>query len=1467
MAIRISPPQNKTYYINPAHLTFNENSGYGANLIQVSASSSCYISVYDPANGIGYSDADRNYRRWKVTAYNNKFPDDKPEQKGEWYIYVRLERDGLSALVVYDQVLRGVKGGEVTVSKDESGNDVYTEAEPEQDTYWFIRIGDVGATDGTSIRSIVYDTGYLTSDEGRDTAELNEMWELDKYSTPWLIRAKQWLAGFSVKGLIKLMGGLIFSSSDGTNEKLISDVKRSFDSDEDVPVDDFSVPTTAWVDGHMDDRFLRKDEEDETNYKIKFFDGIECGQYVTGMLGGSGTRFDGEGYGEMNGLTLREFLEVPELRFNRVDVISGELWNSVAFGLVAAVDIESQTCTLKLEENERAGLLEGDICRGIFADFGDGDLWEGTDDYNFLHLYGFKTVYFSVTEILVNEKGAFSFVYSLPQGSTEHPSVSMKFAVYGTFDYIRHPERMASAYSTRTYKRYLNGVNQYKIEPDKHIYAQFGLLDGLVISGQEMSGYGSYQHNSYFSGVQIQFTDEQKESLKGEDAYSAVLSDYVGVVRMDGNGNLHGGVMTEENVVTGDENVVTGDENVVTTDYLLKTRIQAFRGPVELAYSEESAAVGMFIASLSPSGCSAEIVNGVIYITGVFDYDHCHVSVSVSCEGKAVISLVYQVKVVKDGDSVTVYSLSTSASVVKHEDDGTFSPSHVSSKVLEKTGNSIRELDSIPDGFRLELWVGGQKLEEYGYGDEYEVESDESLQFRLYQEEQLADVEDLPVIVSGRDGESPLVADLSNELIAVACDYEGTPVESEVYVTCYTLYYGLEKVTLDSLVAETVESGIVLETDAKTGTVSVSGVGSVTSEEFVITVTGTAVVNGKEESRSKELKIIKVIPGKEGVPGDNAVVYSVSPLFVSIGKTSTGNPEPGSVTFTCYKTVGSVKSEVNVWWDVYTSEDNEDWEQWKAGQTGKSITLSMTTFTKTYKYIWVVAKVLKDGTFEEVAEARAQLILDGEPGTNVAAGAMPYNCGEYYRYTRYYYNADRRDIVTYNGGVYMVKNFNESGYIQDVLPTDSSYWIRGSEDTFRAMDTALIDKANIGGFMFSAKKAVNGIPVGILESQYGPMSIVSVSDTSSWSSSTSNGGVFGKTSFVISASGVFDGVTYTNTNTLTLVKVETDVSSLYYHFSPSAHYLVNKEPTSLSCRLKVPGASEDLPSLPSGFSMKYSIDGTSYSYTYGNEVGTSYVTSTFIWHLYYGSIEVGRFTINAGKNGMLVLGNEIIPFSCDSSGKVTSPLPVSLNPDMYISRTMGCQITLLNYTSPDGVEISMNRIKLDAETGTLYANNVDLTGNINAVTGFIGGFSLANGTIMGGDKYTMVLDPNENGFPSIRWMYDGDSLARLSLHTPEGGYVSGQLILTDIMGYNTVIAPDYARMNGYGCRAELKASSSGECSLTMTRTGISGRPDAHFDIDNSGYIRFGGRWYDDSKKVNVGELWVDDDGYIKLRKS
>lgn len=326
--------------------------------------------------------------------------------------------------------------------------------------------------------------------------------------------------------------------------------------------------------------FLSKTHDDRTPYKLSSDTAFEVGQFVSGILG-SGARIDKDGYGEMNGLTLREFLEVPELRFNRIDVVSGELWNSIAFGLIKSVDTEKRIVELKLEDGERSGLHVNDICRGIFSNFGNGTQSSGTDECGFQQLYGFSTAYFTPTEIIENKAGVFRFRYALKSGTTMHPCASMKFAVYGNFT---DPARQASAYSTRTYKRYLNKVNTWVIDPDKNIYAQYGDLEGLVIGGMTMHGYGSFQSNSYFTGVQIQFTPEQKDELKGEDAYGVNLSSYEDVVTVDDEGNIIGGLTDLMNVVSAGSNVVAAGQNVVTEEYRLRTHVQAFKGSKELFY-------------------------------------------------------------------------------------------------------------------------------------------------------------------------------------------------------------------------------------------------------------------------------------------------------------------------------------------------------------------------------------------------------------------------------------------------------------------------------------------------------------------------------------------------------------------------------------------------------------------------------------------------------------------------------------------------------------------------------------------------------------------------------------------------------------------------------------------------------------------------------------------------------------------
>lgn len=274
---------NRTYYINPSYLSFVENSGYGANLIQVSASSSCYIRVFIP-DVIKY-DADGNYRKWKLTAYNNKFPSNE-----RFYIYARLEREGSSALLVYSPF-------ELNIDGTTAGGGTASES------YYFIGIGEVSGTDGYSIREITYDTGRLESDQvAAEGTELNEMWELEKNPGRWLIRAKHWLAGFTIKGFLTFVGGLIFKN--GENEKMINDVKRSVDSDSEfllgddgkpffdesgnpvrnpdyVPVSDFTVPTTKYAREMNDDKYLRKDQDDATPHNLGVGKNLKVGENLS----------------------------------------------------------------------------------------------------------------------------------------------------------------------------------------------------------------------------------------------------------------------------------------------------------------------------------------------------------------------------------------------------------------------------------------------------------------------------------------------------------------------------------------------------------------------------------------------------------------------------------------------------------------------------------------------------------------------------------------------------------------------------------------------------------------------------------------------------------------------------------------------------------------------------------------------------------------------------------------------------------------------------------------------------------------------------------------------------------------------------------------------------------------------------------------------------------------------------------
>jgi len=239
-------------------------------------------------------------------------------------------------------------------------------------------------------------------------------------------------------------------------------------------------------------RFLKRQQLDE---------GFRTSDFASGITG-FGAQIDGRGAGELESLFIRRFLEVPELRYNRVGISVGDDWSAPGAGVIESVDKDQKLVTLKLEEGEIGAVAVGDICMGIFHDFdpsnnATADSDDGRGNFSFA---GFATVYFRITEVLGDRNERFRYeLRPLSATFTKQidPMESMTFVAYGSFT---NTARQSSRYSTRTYQRYLRNVSDWEFTAE-NIAAQFGDLTNLSVFGIQMSGYSAYLDNIYLQGM------------------------------------------------------------------------------------------------------------------------------------------------------------------------------------------------------------------------------------------------------------------------------------------------------------------------------------------------------------------------------------------------------------------------------------------------------------------------------------------------------------------------------------------------------------------------------------------------------------------------------------------------------------------------------------------------------------------------------------------------------------------------------------------------------------------------------------------------------------------------------------------------------------------------------------------------------------------------------------------------------
>ena len=480
---------DKTYRITMNGITLVENALERPDLVQVSVASDCIILVA-PREDYGITlEPNGEYRSWYMEGMNTRLT-----RAEAHYIYARLNRDSKNALLLFsvnDYDTDGKINGEGTASED----------------YYYIKIGSITKTDllenPTLDREISLDFGYLTTPAGEDKDTWRELFEV---TADDLIRPLKKFTSYIVQGTLSIIGKIVL------NEKEITDVIRQGDKDKFVESDDV-IPTTKLLKGKyldiLKEIFHRKDIADKNPFLQTFNGGIVVGKdgFAEGLLG-FGAKIGENGFGEMRGLKLWESLTVPQLNYNRVEIVIGDKWRSPGAGVIETVtpdtdaegnELTTGTATLKLEEGEIGAIDVDDIAMGIWH-FGDSrDATEDSDDGkgNF-SFAGFTTAYWRITE--VSGENNKQFRYALRPGYTAHPQPQMTFSCRGNFT---NADRQTSVYETRTYTRMLWKQNDWEIRA-ANIALQYGDLSNLNILGLNMQGYSIYLNSVYFTGTVTQ---------------------------------------------------------------------------------------------------------------------------------------------------------------------------------------------------------------------------------------------------------------------------------------------------------------------------------------------------------------------------------------------------------------------------------------------------------------------------------------------------------------------------------------------------------------------------------------------------------------------------------------------------------------------------------------------------------------------------------------------------------------------------------------------------------------------------------------------------------------------------------------------------------------------------------------------------------------------------------------------------
>ena len=256
-----------------------------------------------------------------------------------------------------------------------------------------------------------------------------------------------------------------------------------------------------------------------------------------------------------------------------------------------------------------------------------------------------------------------------------------------------------------------------------------------------------------------------------------------------------------------------------------------------------------------------------------------------------------------------------------------------------------------------------------------------------------------PVHRWSKDGESNIMADLDNEMVSVALTSTGVTTSAQSWTTHVFMWYGTEKLTLETLTVST-PAGFTASTSKATGAVAISvAAGKSVPEQNTVTITLAAMKNGQLYTRELTFKITGV---RGGADGSDAVIYSLVTSATMVSKNKNGGYNVASVSCRRMKTVGAVTTA--------TTDGELKYSRDGAAEVpiGDGVGVASGNFTSSLKFVFYVnGQAVDVETVPMVVDGS-----DGKDGESITAAGHWESANTPYA---------KNSTVSFAGGSYLSK--------------------------------------------------------------------------------------------------------------------------------------------------------------------------------------------------------------------------------------------------------------------------------------------------------------------------------------------------------------------------------------------------------------------------------------------------------------